>query len=193
MPASHCPVPKWLRDGYTKSKMQNSVLYRTMPYYHRVPSCYLLVSYLHLRALSGAPCIHFVVRKYSLVCQRICQNNHGVASTCYLLATSVFHRVGSVHLRDDNVFAPYKLFLALFPKFSHFSPLSPLFPTFSHFSPLFTTFHHFSPLFPNFPHFFPLFPTFSHFSPLFTTFHHFPPLFPSSSNYSPLFGVFHHF
>ena len=81
-----CPrhtVPKWLRDGYTKSKMQNSVLYRTMPYYH-------LVSSLHLRALSGAPCMHFVVRKYSLVCQRICQNNHGVASTCYLLATSVF-------------------------------------------------------------------------------------------------------
>ena len=52
-----CPrhtVPKWLRDGYTKSKMQNSVLYRTMPYYHRVPSYYLLVSYLHLRASPGS-------------------------------------------------------------------------------------------------------------------------------------------
>ena len=65
-------------------------------------------------------------------------------SPCYLGVL----RVGSVHLRDDNVFAPYKLFFPLFPNFSHFSPL---FPTFSHLFPLFPTFHHFSPLFTTFP------------------------------------------
>ena len=84
MPASHCPemVARWLHG------VQNAKLC-TVPYY-AVLSPYTIVSSLHLRALSGAPCMHFVVRKYSLVCQRICQNNHGVASTCYLLATSVF-------------------------------------------------------------------------------------------------------
>jgi len=67
-----------------------TVLCRTITVYHRVISLLAPCISGQLRAVSGAPCMHFVVKKYSLVCQRICQNKHGVASTCYLLATSVF-------------------------------------------------------------------------------------------------------
>ena len=151
-----CPrhtVPKWLRDGYTKSKMQNSVLYRTITVYHRV------ISLL-------APCIsgHFLGLR---VCISWWENILWYAKEFVKITTELHLRVISLLPRCSSwrLRAP--------PWWQHVCSVQTFFPTFPQFFPLFTTFHHFSPLFTTFS---PLFTTFRHFFQLFPTFRLFPPL-----------------